>query len=350
MEKAVRLIEIQKMRSQFLSEFNRDWDVFLLACEPNLSGAQQLHIGNHIRPQLACWGFMINKNLAEYSDYSKISHLAVSVEAVHKASVIIDDIIDGDTKRRGQDCMHREFGEYPTVFFAVCMLAKGISQLGDLFSGELRWTYTRMVNTLCDTIHAMCKGAIAEISATAQQQTDLSFVQTIINCETAQLIQNSLYMGFLLADEPNEALGDMLCEIGTKCGYLFQVMNDMEPFCNPNYIAEYKGSVNADFIRARKSIVLPRLYEMCSKRERSILVDAIQNQNGFDEVRILFERYMVREKVAGEIEEIYRSIQNILCRIGQSGRAEWAECFSTFAEELQNRYRTILYPGHGRGN
>ena len=123
MKKIIRLIEIQKMRSQFLREFNRDWETFLLACEPNLSGAQQLHIGNHIRPQLVCWGFMINKNLAEYSDYSKISRLAVSVEAVHKASVIIDDIIDGDTKRRGQDCMHREFGEYPTVFFAVCMLA-----------------------------------------------------------------------------------------------------------------------------------------------------------------------------------------------------------------------------------
>lgn len=350
MEKAVKVIEIQRMRTRFLQVFNEDWEKFLTACEPTLSEAKQLHIGNHIRPQLACWGFMINKKPGDNQDYSKISRLAVSIEAIHKASVIIDDIIDGDTKRRGQPCMHTDFGEYQTVFFAVCMLAEGIAQVEQLFSGDQQRVYARIVNTLCGTIHAMCKGAIAEISATAEQQIDLSFVQTIIDCETAQLIQNSLYMGFLLANESNETLGDILSAIGAKCGYIFQVMNDLEPFCNPHYIKEYKGAVNSDFVRARKTIVLPHLYRMCSKEDKSVLMNAVHTQNQFDNVLLLFEKYAVREMIAEEIEDIYRSLQDLLNRISQLGRPEWAEYFYIFAEELQEKYRAILYPRQGRND
>lgn len=335
-------IEIKNMQTRFLREFDKEWNNFLASCDPNLSQAQQLHIGNHMRPQLACWGFMINKNIMSYKDYSEIAKLAVSIESVHKASVIIDDIIDGDTKRRGLPCMHQIYGEYQTVFFAVCMLAKGISQIRTVMPLSHASVYMEMVDVLCNTIHSMCIGAITEISAPIEKQIDLSFVQEIIDCETAQLIKNSLYMGFLFADEVDASVGNTLCTIGSKCGYIFQVMNDLEPFCNPKYISEYKGDINADFLRSRKSIVLPHLYHSCTNNDKNLLLDAI-NAGSVSVVLSLFEKYSIHIKISEEIEQIYNSILHLLNDIANSGYHDWADSFSIFTEDLQKKYRSILH-------
>lgn len=336
--------EIETMKARFLECFLPEWEQFLRSCDPTLSAARQLHIGNHMRPQLACWGFMINKDITTHNDYAGIAKLAVSIEAIHKASVIIDDIIDGDTKRRGEDCMHVAFGVYHTVLFAVCMLARGIEQFRNALPDGNSAAYADMVDTLCGLIHSMCSGAITELSASVQQQIDLSFVQSIIDCETAQLIKNSLYMGFLLSGEANAAAGDRLCAIGLKCGYIFQVMNDLEPFCNPRYIAAYKGDINADYIRSRKSIVLPYLYRACSKKDKERLLNAIGSPESFEEVRDLFDKYSVRTEIVAEAETIFISILHILNDMEQTEYSKWAGAFRVFIRSVQEKYQAILYP------
>lgn len=343
MEKDNLILAVQHMQTSFLNEFNREWNVFLTKCDSDLSEAQQLHIGNHMRPQLVCWGFMINKDMVTYRDFSSVAKLTVSIEAVHKASIIIDDIIDSDTKRRGTAAMHQVYGEYQTVLFAVCMLAKGISQIREGIPTSHASIYGEIVDVLCNTVHSMCLGAIAEISAPIEKQIDLSFVQKIIDCETAQLIRNSLYMGFLSSNEANAATGDILSTIGLKCGYIFQVMNDLEPFCNPKYITEYKGDINADFIRSRKSIVLPHLYHACTSHDRESLLTAI-HENSVYKVLSLFEKYSIHEKIAEEIERIYTSICHLLDNLKKIGYLDWASSFEMFTESLQKKYRSILYP------
>lgn len=337
--------KIAAMHMDFSLEFRKEWDKFLKSFNSNLSDAQQLHIGNHMRPQLVFWGFMLRKDIFSCYNYSTIAKLAVSVEAIHKASVIIDDIIDGDTKRRGESCMHQIYGEYQTVFFAVCMLTQGISQLVSSIPSNHLKIQSDLICVLCETIRSMCMGAIKEISASTEQQLNLSHVQQIIDCETAQLIKNSLYVGFLANDTQDTKVANMLCTIGSKCGYVFQVMNDLEPFCNPKYIEQYKGTVNADILRSRKSIVLPYLFEACSAQDKEHLLTSIKIQNSFDSILTLFNKYKIRNQVAEELEYIYRSIFTLLKDIEELGYASWAQAFSAFANHLRKKYMLVLYPG-----
>ncbi len=342
-------VEAKIVQTRFSLEFQKDWSAFLIACEPELSSAHQLHIGNHMRPQLACWGYMLGKDADAIESYADISKLAVCIEAVHKASVIIDDIIDGDTKRRGQPCMHTVYGEYPTIFFAVCMLAKAILQLRDVFPSTEVPVHAQMIGILCNTIHTMCIGAIREINASAENQIDFDYISSIIDSETAQLIKNSLYMGYLLSGNNQQKVEDAICSIGMKCGYLFQVMNDLEPFCNPNYIQNYKGNLNADFLHARKSIVLPYLYRECAPDDQKMLIDALNRPEMFPSIKRLFDSYGIQEIVTGEVEDIYASILQLLSRIADAGHASWAEMFTAFTNELRTRYQAILSPEDKRG-
>lgn len=334
-------INIVAAQAEFLAKFEKDWTAFLVDCEPHLSKACQLHIGNHMRPQLAFWGYMISPPTDNSHKYNEISSLAVSIEAVHKASVIIDDIIDGDTKRRGQPCMHTEHGEYPTVFFAVCMLAKAISQMKCIFPTS-ESAYAQMVRLLCETIHAMCTGAIQEITAPQESQINLGYIQDIIDRETAQLIKNSLYMGYLLSGNAQAEVGDAICTIGAKCGFLFQVMNDLEPFCNPDYVTQYKGNLNADFLRTRKSIVLPYLYRECSVHDKKILLDTLGKPESFGTAKKLFDYYHIQEIIDSEVEDVYISVAQLLHIIATAGHLAWAKSFSEFTENLQRRYKTVL--------
>ena len=61
-------------------------------------------------------------------------------------------------------------------------------------------------------------------------------------------------------------------EMGDRIGYLFQVMNDLEPFCSATNLVHHKGSLNMDFEHFRKNIVLPYIYASCSIREKKHLL------------------------------------------------------------------------------
>ena len=126
MENKTNLTKLGVMQKRFNIEFNKHWIDFLKKCDKNMSRATQLNIGNHTRPLLVYLGATANSDFNNTAVIEETAQLAVSIEAIHKASVIIDDIIDGDSLRRGEKCMHQEFGEYETIFFAVCMLALGI--------------------------------------------------------------------------------------------------------------------------------------------------------------------------------------------------------------------------------
>lgn len=344
-ENVIDFKSIQKLQVKFIEKFEPEWRSFLENVYIDYSGATQLSIGNHTRPFLVLWGYLVNQDMDNPNITNDILQLAVGVEAIHKASVIIDDIIDGDTLRRGKKCMHIEYGEYPTIFFAVCMLSKAIKQVNTLLSiNKNQSLQTKTVSLLCDTIYAMCHGAIEEITATPEQQISLDYVEEIIDSETAQLIKNSLLLGYLYNDINNPKLECNIHLIGRKCGYIFQIMNDLEAFCNPEYISRYKGDINSDFLRSRKSIVLPVLYQQCNSQERTILIDGISGAgSNFNEIKNLFDKYNLKQFFKEDIQNVYLSIKDLLAESDVLiNNTKWINSFMLFIETTKKKYLNIL--------
>lgn len=330
---------------QFEEEFCKNWDIFIKQCDANMSHARQLNIGNHTRPFLVYLGCATHFDFDDNNMLKESAKLAVSLEAIHKASVIIDDIIDGDSLRRGEKCMHTEFGEYPTVFFAICMLTLGIKNVNDMLSVQRFETiHASVISTLCDTIYDMCHGAIMELSLSINQQTDLSHIQEIINSETAKLIENSLFIGFLYTKTEDENVGNSIRSIGNKCGYIFQVMNDLEPFCNPKHILAYKGNINSDFFHSRKNIILPYLYHECNHTDRKLLTALLENEiNNFQKAKELFEKYHIKQIITKELDEIYESLFLILPDLRlQIRNMQWVDFFTLYLKNTQNKYQSII--------
>ena len=341
----ILLAKLKTLQNQFENEFKIQWNAFIKKCDKNMFQAKQLNIGNHTRPFLVFLGATTNCDFDNSSILRETAQLAVSIEAIHKASVIIDDIIDGDSLRRGEKCMHTEFGEYETVFFAVCMLAQGIQHANHMLSckGNDKLHMTT-ISLLCNTIYDMCHGAIQEISSDVQEQINLKHIQKIINSETIKLIENSLYIGFLYSETDTKETGDLIRDIGKRCGYIFQVMNDLEAFCNPEYIMDYKGNINSDFLRSRKNIILPYLYQACNKADKKKLLELLKNgEISFIATKKLFDEYMIKTEIFKDINDVYSSIFSILTVLRPIiYNQQWIEAFESYLEYTKNKYQKLL--------
>lgn len=339
------LLKLSALKKEFDLEFNKCWCSFIQECDIDLSKAKQLNIGNHTRPFLVYLGATTNVGFNNSDIINKSAQLAVSIESIHKASIIIDDIIDSDSLRRGEKCMHLEFSEYETVFFAICMLSLGMKSINNILSLKNNETlHTVTINLLCDTIYDMCHGAIKEISANIEQQTNINYIKEVINSETIKLIENSLYIGFLYSETTDEQAGTILRDIGKKCGYIFQVMNDLEAFSNPNYILEYKGNLNSDFLRARKNIIFPYLYNSCKKLDKKRLLELLEGDElSFVETKNLFDKYKIKKIILSDINDIYDSLFTNVDKLESLiENQQWIDIFKTFLSYTKNKYQAIL--------
>ena len=335
---------VKKENDSFLNAFDQEWNIFLENLDLEYTSSKQLQIGNRLRPIMVCWGYMHCHNINEKIDFHYIAQIVVSLEAMHKASVIIDDVIDGDSKRRGVDCMHIEYSEYEAIFFSVCMISSAISSLNQkLHSNILNTTATATTSLLCNTIYKMCKGALLEITSTESDRLNLNRIKEIIDLETSTLLENSLIIGYIASSRTNEKMQNILESIGVRCGYIFQVMNDLEPFCNPEYIQNHKGNLNSDCFKSRKNVVIPYLIDNLKRSEKNWLKKALNEPGKFLEIKALFEKYDMKKKILDEVYQIRNYIYKDIQLLNDfSNNENWISCFKSFVDYLINYCLSIL--------
>lgn len=334
----------KKGTNSFLEAFQYEWDMFLKSLDLKYADSEQLQIGNRLRPIMTCWGYMHCHNVDEELDFHFIAQIAVSLEAMHKASVIIDDVIDGDTKRRGVNCIHIDYSEYEAIFFAVCMISAAINSLNTkLHNNLVSDTATETTSLLCDTIIKMCKGALLEITSSELDRLNLSRIEKIIDLETVTLLKNSLLIGYISSGEYNKEMQNILKSIGERCGYIFQVMNDLEPFCNEQYIVEHKGNLNSDCFKSRKNIVIPYLIDNITCKEKIWLENALREPGKFKEIRSLFNCYNIKDLMLDDIGAIrgiiYEEIYSLKL---YTDNEQWLNCFKEFVDYLIDYCLSIL--------
>ncbi|GFI38035.1 heptaprenyl diphosphate synthase component 2 [Lachnospiraceae bacterium] len=280
---------------------------------------------------------MHNYEAIEITSFDYIASVAVSLEAIHKASVIIDDVIDGDSKRRGVDCFHVEFSEKEATFFAVCLLSGAIKNINEILSKAVsnQIIIKKSINLLCDTITNMCIGAINEIQIGVNDRCNIDKINQIINSETVALLKNSFLIGYMSSDGYNNTLLNKFTNIGMKCGYIFQVMNDLEPFCNPQYILSHKGNLNSDCLRSRKNIVIPYLFSNATKKDQTLLKSLMDTEGNYSILKNLFDKYHIRDIIFSDMNELRSAIYSTINSIQtDTVNINWLEVFPIFVDNL----------------
>jgi geranylgeranyl pyrophosphate synthase len=151
-------------------------------------------------------------------DSEKFVDLAVSIEMLHNASLIHDDIIDKDIVRRGIPTVHQKYGPEIAILAGNANITKAIKYASRY--GE------RVVESASEAALDMCAGEVLDF-----QRQNLATIPTldeylqIVGLKTASLMATATKIpAIYIGDDSKEAA---LHEIGYNMGLSFQLRDDI---------------------------------------------------------------------------------------------------------------------------
>jgi geranylgeranyl diphosphate synthase type I len=154
---------------------------------------------------------------------------AAGAEGAHVASLVHDDIIDGDLLRRGRPATHAAFGVDDAlvggdalIFYLFMSLARCAKNI------ESDRIVEAMAVAATAGIH-LCQGQLLEAHITATYDHRLSRYLDMIEGKTAALFRAACQIGAVLgggAEHHSQALG----RYGTMLGLAFQAHDDLLPY------------------------------------------------------------------------------------------------------------------------
>jgi geranylgeranyl pyrophosphate synthase len=167
------------------------------------------------------------RHLAELSD--AVRRVAVSIETFHKASLVHDDIEDGDHFRYGQPTLHCSYG-LPTAInvgdymigLGYRLVSRDIPSLGAEAAGDI-------LDILADAHLRLSEGQGAELLWRDARDKQLSSEDAlqIYALKTAPAFEAALLCGLRCAG-PIDALARPLKQFARHLGIAFQILNDLK--------------------------------------------------------------------------------------------------------------------------
>ena len=321
----------QEATKSFLKNFDIFWTDTINSI--GLDSAQ-LKIGNRLRPQICFWGYLATVNSYDVAthDYNHVARIAVSIELVHKASLLIDDWIDDDSERHGNPSFHIEYSPQQAVLCALNMIGCAMDRLESAFTGDivLPHNYYLCLKAVLKTVCSMAKGALEELRLEEAEFFNSEKIREITRLETSEIIGNSLLLGYYAGagKNVNPEIEKRFKAIGDKCGYLFQAFNDLEAYVSPNKLMEHKGELNFDFQSKRKNLAVATLYELASIRDREVLINSNQAT-----LLKLMKKYKVIDTMRRELKNVYLDLMDSCKMDSTYGISEsWVSGFQNFME------------------
>lgn len=316
--------------SNFLEVFEYSWNSFL--SDYHFEKLCQLDKGNRLRPMLVYWGYLLNKENNELfnvdqKELNSIMSPCVMVECIHKMSLLLDDWIDCDIARHGKATFHTVYGAETTVILAINLLMNAYMGLCDL-SSDL---FIKAMPLAIKISYEMTKGALIELSS--QTNSDISKVKEIIAFETSSIIRNGVLIGYRFGKGDNANIIQCLDDIGYCCGYIFQALNDLEPFLNVQDLIEHKGALTTDILRNRKNIIIAYINAWGNDNDIRILGEISDPYKLSSYISKMIIKYDIIVKIMDEITLLQDRINDRIITIqAESKKSNWCAHFKNFID------------------
>lgn len=333
-----------QLNQKFMYAFNHNWDTLM---KTFFFQQQQFSSGNRLRPRILLLGYLSTKNELKLTsnEYDFISKLSMSIEIIHKSSIILDDLIDKDPARHGQTTFHIEYGAENTMMFAIHMLSISVDNLNKLLLKvpKSHIMHKKGMDLLIKTMYDMSLGELKELNLNETDRYDSEKIKEIISLETSPLIANSLLLGYYAGNGNNLDIQKAFDLIGQMCGYIFQVMNDLEPFCQQEKIMRHKGRINTDISQSKKNIAFALLYELLSTKEKNVLAST-KTIEEFNNLLIqYFNFYNLKDTFMEEVNLTYTNIKEQVSILPSYGiNDDWCALFLYFTDIIVNQCKERL--------
>jgi len=220
--------------------------------------------GKRLRPALVLLSGLACGNLG-----AEHILLAATVEMIHTATLIHDDVLDEATMRRHIDTVNARWDNETSVLLGDYLFARALclaSSLDDVFASR----------ELHNASREMCEGELRQVGSRGDYNLTEEQYYDIVRGKTAALTASCCRLGSHFSGA-NSQVEEALAQFGLYLGVAFQIADDLLDVLGDE--AMVGKSLGTDLLKQKSTLPIIRLLEQAAPDVRSRLISRLNTSD-----------------------------------------------------------------------
>ena len=218
--------------------------------------------GKRIRPRLVLL-FAQALGFAGDEQYE----LAATVEFIHTATLLHDDVVDESSLRRGRKTANALFGNAASVLVGDFLYSRAFQMMVSV-------NRMRVLDVLADATNVIAEGEVLQLLNMHDPDIAVEQYLRVIRFKTAKLFEASARLGAVLA-QASPAVETACADYGRALGTAFQLVDDLLDY--EGHTEALGKNVGDDLREGKPTLPLLIAMERGSPEERELIRHAIEH-------------------------------------------------------------------------
>ena len=285
---------------------NMQSDVALI---PQLAGYLIASGGKRLRPLLT----LASARLLGLTEGDEAIHLAASVEFIHTATLLHDDVVDDSSLRRGAASANAVWGNKASVLVGDFLYSRA-------FQLMVSDNNLATLKTLADASAVIASGEVAQLTTANDLNTNHQDYLDVIEAKTAALFAAACQVGGEAARAPIDQI-EAVRDYGHNLGMAFQLIDDAL-----DYSADQEKlgkAVGDDFAEGKVTLPVLLAFEAGDDAEKAFwrrtIEELEQNDSDLDMAKTLISKHDALRGTVAAAERYGKKANDALAKVKASG-------------------------------
>ena len=236
-------------------------------------------------------------------------HLAATVEFIHTATLLHDDVVDESRQRRGRPTANLLWDNKSSVLVGDYLFARSFQLMTETDN-------MRVLNILANASAVIAEGEVLQLTAAQDLRTDEAVYMKVIRGKTAALFSAATEVGGVISGAPEDQVR-ALFEYGDALGVAFQIVDDLLDYTGTtNVIGKNVGD---DFRERKLTLPMIKAVAAADAQERAFWSRTIekgdQQDGDLEQALALMHRHGALEATRAEAEDWANKARGALARL-----------------------------------
>lgn len=199
-------------------------------------------------------------------------HLAATVEFIHTATLLHDDVVDESEQRRGRPTANLLWDNKSSVLVGDYLFSRSFQLMTETGSIDV-------LRILSDASATIAEGEVLQMTAAQDLNTDETIYLQVVRGKTAALFSAATEVGGVIANAPKDQIRAVF-DYGDALGVAFQIVDDLLDY--QGQTAATGKNVGDDFRERKLTLPVIKAISAADAEERAFWKRTIEQGNQTD--------------------------------------------------------------------
>ena len=236
----------------------------------------------------------------------KVVKTAATVEMIHAASLLHDDVIDDANTRRGKVSVNASEGNKTAIMIGDILYSKAFFELISISS--------EVAKVVSNAVVQLSLGELADVELSKKFHTNRDAYLKMLYQKTASLMEASAEAAAILVGKPREPYRTY----GRSLGIAFQMIDDILDITADSQTLG-KPALH-DFVEGKVTLPYMYLYEVLAEEDRAYLVSLHRKRLSADEalwIKSAMKKFNIIDKSYAEAKELILEAIELMESLGE---------------------------------